>query len=279
MIRRRRQLWPLVLAVSALSSLAQAAEVGTYRVIDIKATSALNVRADSNSASADIGSASLGTPLQVVGFNETQSWANVKWEDGYGWVSMRFLSAEGSEAASIAALAALQRNQLKANSATGGSIAAPAPVAVAKAEPQTVPQAEPEAAPAPLNVARAEPAPSVAQAALPPPATAALRHVASSDSPSISCIGHGPNWQLTVNKVGNLFFKAPDENSLYANTQWQQAVDNKNRYAFSISGIEGAIERETCVDKRTQQSLEWRLELNTTGLGHPSQLSGCCSGH
>ncbi len=273
MTRCRRNLWPLVLATSALSTLAHSAETGTYRVIDIKANSALNVRANHNSSSADIGSASLGTPLEVVGFNATSSWAKVKWEKSFGWVSMRFLSAEGSEKSNIAALAALQRTQ----GTQSGDFDAPASIAPVPVIAAVTPTPAPALAAALAAAPKVTPAPAPRTTVLPPPATAALRHVDDGSSPSISCLGHYPSWQLTVNNKGTLVFQAPDENALYATTQWQQAIDNKNSYAFNISGIEGTVSREKCVDLRTQNALDWRLDLQTNGFGSQEQLSGCCS--
>lgn len=242
--KRYNKIWPVILVISTLMSVAQAETQaqgpGTYRVINVRPGSALNVRAQDSSSSEDIGSASLGLELHVVEFNANSSWAKVKWEDGFGWVSTRFLSAEGTEKANLAALAAIQRQQKQPKFE-------PKQLAAAAIEEKQV------------------------------PSTAALVEIDASKNPSISCSGNGPNWALSVNKFGSLVFQAPDQNSLYATTQWRQAIGNEGTYAFAVADVKGTLLRKACIDKRSNQTLQWQLDLQTNGFGGQDRLSGCCT--
>lgn len=241
--RKRNFILSVAMVFSSLLCIAHAQETGSYRVINVRTGSALNVRAEHNSASADIGSASPGTTVEVVDFSPNGNWAKIKWEQSHGWVSKRFLTLEQASDVDVSALAALQNTQ-----------------------EQTAYTAEQLAA-ASLAV----------EAASSPPAMAALRQTDSSQNPNISCVGNGPNWNLTLDKFGALVFQAPDQNSLYATTQWRQSINNKNTYVFAVSDIKGTLLKKTCVDRHNNKSFDWQLELHTNGFGGQEQLSGCCT--
>ena len=259
--RNRTVLFTLALALSSPLSLAQAQELGSYRVINVKPGSALNVRAEHSSKSEDIGSASFGSELQVVDFSPSGGWAKIVWDGDFGWVSVRFLSPEGSDAAKVAALAALQRTQ-------------------AQAQPSEQLQAQNTTKTAPTSgVTTSTPTVADIQALEmldPAPNSAALRDVVG-NNPSISCSGNGQSWSLSLDKAGALVFQAPDSNSLYANTQWRQASNNKNTYAFAVADIKGTLQRQQCLNRNNDQNQEWQLELQTNGFGGLDQLSGCCT--
>ena len=241
--RKRHFILSVAIAFSSLLCIAHAQETGSYRVVNVRSGSALNVRAEHNSASADIGSASPGTTVNVVDFSPNGHWAKIKWEQSYGWVSKRFLSLEQASDVDVAALASLQSKQ--AQPAYTAEQLAAASLAV--------------------------------EAATTAPAMAALRQTDASQNPNISCAGNGPNWNLTLDKFGALVFQAPDQNSLYATTQWRQSINNKDTYAFAVSDIKGTLLKKTCIDRRSNQNFEWQLELNTNGFGGQEQLSGCCT--
>ncbi len=250
------------LAIAALCTFfnvaTQAQQIGTYKVINVRAGSALNVRAEHSSKSQDIGSASLGTPLQVVDFSPNGGWAKVKWEQSFGWVSVRFLSP-------------VDTFETKTPSTEPPSSDIAALVALQKAQEQ------PAFSEQELALAAVENDTVIASSTASVPETAALSDSGGSQFPSIFCTGNGPNWQLSLNRQGSLVFNAPDDNSLYATTQWRQSISNKSTYAFAVSKIRGTLLHRACLDKRSNTSMEWQLELHTNGFGGQDQLSGCCS--
>ena len=240
--RKRSFILSVAVVLSSLLCIAHAnQEPGSYRVVNVRTGSALNVRADHSSASADIGSASPGTTVDVVDFSPNGNWAKIKWEQSHGWVSTRFLTLERASGADVSELVALQSQQ---TAYTAEQLAAASLAIEAKTTP---------------------------------PAMAALRQVDASQNPNISCSGNGPNWNLTLDKFGALVFQAPDQNSLYATTQWRQSINDKDTYAFAVSDIRGTLLKKTCIDRRSNQNFEWQLELHTNGFGGQEQLSGCCT--
>lgn len=226
------------MAFSSLLCVAHAADFTVYRVVNVRAGNALNVRAENDAQSADIGSASPGAKMYVVGFDGPRKWAKVKWDGGYGWVSANFLSPERASDAAVDQIVALQSRQ-----------------------------AEPDFSAAQLAAASEQ-----AEQANTPPSTAALRDLDDADKPSISCSGRGPNWALTLNRQGALVFQAPDQSSLYANARWRQSVSNPDSYAFTVADVRGTLVKGSC----DGQSGQWQLQLQTNGLGGYERLNGCC---
>ncbi|MGB0867876.1 MAG: SH3 domain-containing protein, partial [Granulosicoccaceae bacterium] len=137
--RNRGLLLSTALALSSVFCTAHAAEkpLGAYRVINVRVGSALNVRAEHNSQSEDIGSASPGSRLYVVDFAPGGNWAKVKWDDGHGWVSARFLSLEKPSDKEISQLVELQSRQAQPTYTAEQLAAASLEVEAANTPPST----------------------------------------------------------------------------------------------------------------------------------------------
>jgi len=82
------------LAFSLLVSAAQAAP-SYWRVVDVAADDTLNVRAGPSASSADIGDLDPGTAgLEITGTDASGKWGRMIWQEGDGWVAMRFLAPD-----------------------------------------------------------------------------------------------------------------------------------------------------------------------------------------
>lgn len=71
------------------------AEPGYFRVTGVAPDDTLNVRALPDAGSADIGD--LGhdqTGIEVIDQDASGAWARIGWQEGHGWVALRFLSPE-----------------------------------------------------------------------------------------------------------------------------------------------------------------------------------------
>ena len=81
----------LLLALFAATS--ALADPGYYRVVDVAADDTLNVREAPDAGSADIGDLPHdATGVEVIA--EDNGWGRIIWEEGNGWVSMRFLEPD-----------------------------------------------------------------------------------------------------------------------------------------------------------------------------------------
>ncbi len=63
----------------------------SYVVANVKPDDVLNVRTGPGAKFSDIGDVPHDGQLQVIGFNEDKSWAEVIWQDDVAWVSANFL--------------------------------------------------------------------------------------------------------------------------------------------------------------------------------------------
>lgn len=90
MLRIEYGCWSLV-AWIALAVTAFAQPTGVYAVKDVAPNDVLNVRSGAGASFQDIGDVAFDGRVHVIGFNESGSWAEVMWETGTAWVSMRFL--------------------------------------------------------------------------------------------------------------------------------------------------------------------------------------------
>jgi len=84
----------LCLAAFALPALALA-EPGYFRVTGVAADDTLNVRAGPSASSADIGDLAPDTRgIEVAGTDASGKWGSILWEEGNGWIAMRFLAPD-----------------------------------------------------------------------------------------------------------------------------------------------------------------------------------------
>ncbi len=72
-----------------------AAQPGYYRVTGVAADDTLNVRAEPNASSADIGDLDPNaTGVEVLGTDPSGDWGEIIWEERNAWVAMRFLAPD-----------------------------------------------------------------------------------------------------------------------------------------------------------------------------------------
>lgn len=70
-------------------------EPGYWRVTGVAADDTLNVRKQPSASSADIGDLSPdATGIEVINTDASGDWGRIVWEDGNGWIAMRFLIAD-----------------------------------------------------------------------------------------------------------------------------------------------------------------------------------------
>lgn len=60
-------------------------------VTDIAPNDHLNVRSNPNRLSVNIGSLASNTQVEILGIDESNQWAQIIWNKGNGWVSLRYL--------------------------------------------------------------------------------------------------------------------------------------------------------------------------------------------
>ena len=65
---------------------------GIYAVKDVASNDVLNVRKGPGVKHRDLGDLTHDGRVQVIGFNDTGTWAEIPWEEGTAWVSARYLS-------------------------------------------------------------------------------------------------------------------------------------------------------------------------------------------
>lgn len=80
------------LLLAALSAQAQILPE-VYSVTNVAANDTLNVRAQPNSRSADIGDIYPNEQVEVIALSENGNWGKIIWQEANGWVAMRFLRA------------------------------------------------------------------------------------------------------------------------------------------------------------------------------------------
>lgn len=82
----------LVLGLLATKAVA---DPGYYRVTGVASDDTLNVRLAPDGDSEDIGDlAHDATGIEVFDRDESGNWGRIVWEEGNGWISMRFLEAD-----------------------------------------------------------------------------------------------------------------------------------------------------------------------------------------
>ncbi len=103
LVMSRHLKFALIVALATFGSGAVNAEshlsAGAYEVT-VRPGKSLNVRTGPGTGYADIGSLADNTPLTVVGFNNSGSWAEIVYDDGTAWVSSRFITP-ASDAGSV----------------------------------------------------------------------------------------------------------------------------------------------------------------------------------
>lgn len=71
------------------------AEPGVYKVVGVASDDTLNVRAEPNASSADIGDLAYNAQgVEISGTDTSGNWGSIIWEEGNAWVSMRFLAPD-----------------------------------------------------------------------------------------------------------------------------------------------------------------------------------------
>ncbi|WP_323764284.1 COG3650 family protein [Marinovum sp.] len=71
------------------------AEPGYFRVTGVASDDTLNVRAEPDAGSADIGDlAHDQSAVEVLDTDASGDWGRITWEESHGWVAMRFLTPE-----------------------------------------------------------------------------------------------------------------------------------------------------------------------------------------
>ncbi|KMW56843.1 hypothetical protein AIOL_001800 [Candidatus Rhodobacter oscarellae] len=81
--------------LTAFLPLSLAAQPAYFRVTGVAANDSLNVRAEPRSSSADIGDLPAhATGVEVHGTDASGKWGRIIWQEGLGWVSMRFLAPD-----------------------------------------------------------------------------------------------------------------------------------------------------------------------------------------
>ncbi|WP_425050729.1 peptide-binding protein [Psychromarinibacter sp. S121] len=84
-----------VAAIAALLALAPAAfaDPGYYDVTGVASDDTLNVRAEPDAASADIGDLPFDAKgIEVIATDASGDWGRIVWEEGNGWIATRFLA-------------------------------------------------------------------------------------------------------------------------------------------------------------------------------------------
>ena len=63
-----------------------------FAVSGIAADDTLNVRQEPSGGSADIGDLALNDLIEVIALSDDRKWGQIIWQEGNGWIAMRFLS-------------------------------------------------------------------------------------------------------------------------------------------------------------------------------------------
>ena len=82
-------------ACLAFVGLAAQADPSYHRVTGVAADDTLNVRIEPSADSADIGDLPPDARgIEVTGLDASGGWGRIVWEEGNGWIAMRFLAAD-----------------------------------------------------------------------------------------------------------------------------------------------------------------------------------------
>ena len=85
----------LILCLALILPTAASAQPAYYRVTGVAADDTLNVRAEPRAGSADIGDLPPNaTGIEVAGTDPSGKWGQIVWQEGNGWVAMRFLAPD-----------------------------------------------------------------------------------------------------------------------------------------------------------------------------------------
>lgn len=85
----------LVAALVSLVALPVVAQPSYHRVTGVAADDTLNVRAEPSADSADIGDIPPGAGgIEVIDTDTSGNWGRIVWEEGNGWLAMRFLEPD-----------------------------------------------------------------------------------------------------------------------------------------------------------------------------------------
>lgn len=88
------RLLSLYLALSFGAAMPAISEPEVFGVVGVASNDTLNIRAAPDAASADIGDLSHdATGVEVAFTDPSGRWGNIVWQEGNGWVAMRFLEA------------------------------------------------------------------------------------------------------------------------------------------------------------------------------------------
>lgn len=86
---------PIALFLALCLPAVAAAQPGYFRVTGVASDDTLNVRAGPSASSADIGDLPHdATGIEVAGTDASGDWGSILWEEGNGWIAMRFLAPD-----------------------------------------------------------------------------------------------------------------------------------------------------------------------------------------
>ncbi len=86
---------PAALALIALPGASVLADPTYHRVTGVAADDTLNVRAEPDAYSADIGDLPHDTTgIEVIATDDSGDWGRIVWEEGNGWIATRFLAPD-----------------------------------------------------------------------------------------------------------------------------------------------------------------------------------------
>ena len=85
----------LIIALGLLLPTLATADPGYFRVTGVAADDTLNVRSGPSASATDIGDLPANaTAIEIAGTDPSGRWGQIVWEEGDGWVSMRFLTPD-----------------------------------------------------------------------------------------------------------------------------------------------------------------------------------------
>ena len=86
---------PLAIALACLLPIAASADPFYVRVSGVAADDTLNIRAEPNGSSADIGDlAHDARGVEITALDDTGKWGRIIWFEGDGWISMRYTAPD-----------------------------------------------------------------------------------------------------------------------------------------------------------------------------------------
>lgn len=85
----------LIVLLSCLVATASFAEPRYFKVVNVASDDTLNVRAEPNASSADIGDLPYNAVrIEVAGTDASGKWGRIVWQEGNGWIATRFLAPD-----------------------------------------------------------------------------------------------------------------------------------------------------------------------------------------